>query len=158
MASYVLGTSESSVSESSSDEGWQDDVAEDLEIFVRLSKAGHFKRAEKFFRAFLQSHDSDFAVAAQYAENLIEQGAFGSAEKFLDTLLSNGMDMGDEERNVVDLLLSNARIYTRFDVEGATFIAFHCLAKYSHSSLIIAEDMSPLQVSEKSHIQMHGFS
>lgn len=71
MASYVLGTSESSVSESSSDEGWQDDVAEDLEIFVRLSKAGHFKRAEEFFRAFLQSHAGDFAVAAQYAENLI---------------------------------------------------------------------------------------
>jgi hypothetical protein len=158
MASYVLGTSESSVSESSSDEGWQDDVAEDLEIFVRLSKAGHFKRAEEFFRAFLQSHDGDFAVAAQYAENLIEQGAFGFAEKFLDTLLSNGMDMGDEERDVVDLLLSNARIYTRFDVKGATVIAIGCLAKVSHSSLIIAEDMSPLKVSEKSHIQMHGFS
>ena len=66
--------------------------------------------------------------------------------------------MDNEERDVVDLLLSNARIYTRFDLEEATVIAIGCLAKVSHSSFIIAGDMSPLKVSEKSHIQMHGFS
>jgi hypothetical protein len=151
MASHGLTTSETSLSGSSSDdEGWQDDIAEDLDTFVRLSKAGHFKRAEDFFRAFLQSHAGDFAVAAQYAENLIEQGAFGSAEKFLDTLLSNGMDMDEEERDVVHLLLCNARIYTQFDVEEATVIAIGCLEKVD--SLIIAEDMSPVKVSEKRHM------
>ena len=72
MASHGLSTSESSVGGSScDDEGWQDDVAEDLDIFVRLSKAGNFNRAESFFCAFLKNHIGDFAVAAQYAENLI---------------------------------------------------------------------------------------
>jgi hypothetical protein len=151
MASHGLSTSESSVGgPSSDDEGWQDDVAEDLDIFVRLSKAGHFNRAESFFRAFLKNHIGDFAVAAQYAENLIEQGSFGPAEKFLDALLSSGLDVDDEERDVLRLLLFNARIYTQFDVERAASTAIDCQGKVG--SLVIAEDMSPLKVSEKSHM------
>ena len=151
MASHGLSTSESSVGGSSSDdEGWQDDVAEDLDIFVRLSKAGHFNRAESFFRAFLKNHIGDFAVAAQYAENLIEQGSFGPAEKFLDALLSSGLDVDDEERDVLQLLLFNARVYSRSDVRRAEGTAVRCLDKVG--CLFIAEDMSPLKVSERSHM------
>jgi len=74
MASYGLTTSESFVSGSSSDdEGWQDDAAEDLDTFVRLSKAGHFKRAEQFFDAFMGSYASEFAMVAQYVENLMSR-------------------------------------------------------------------------------------
>ena len=148
MASYGLTTSEMSLSGSSSDdEGWQDDVAEDLDTFVRLSKAGHFKRAESFFCAFLKNHVGDFAVAAQYAESLIGQGSFGSAEGFLDAFLSYGVDLIDEERDVLQLLLLNARIYLGSGLRRAKGTAVRCLDKVG--CLFIAEDMSPLKVSEK---------
>jgi len=63
-----------------------------LNTFVRLSKAGHYKRAEEFYHLYLEKHAGDFAVAAQYAENLIEQGAFGSAGEFLTVWKSNMPD------------------------------------------------------------------
>lgn len=204
MASYGLSTSESPVGGSSSDdEGWQDDVAEDLDIFVRLSKAGHFTRAEEFFHAFLETHASDFAVAAQYAENLIEQGSFALAEDFLFARLLNDLKAQDEEskdeeseyedgsgsgngeegvyvqeerddvhegredrykrredryqrrterderRRIVRLLLSNACIYTKSEERRATSTAYRCLREVGN--VLIAEDMSPLEVSDRSH-------
>jgi hypothetical protein len=141
-----------SSSSSSDEEGWQDDVAEDLNTFVRLSKAGHFTRAEDFFCAFLENHAGDFAVAAQYAENLIEQGSFGCAEGFLTAWLSKDMDADDEERTVLRLLLDTARIYTQFeerDSREAAENAAICLRSVGY--VIIAEDMSPLKVSDRSH-------
>jgi len=151
MASYGLTTSESFVSGSSSnDEGWQDDAAEDLDTFVRLSKAGHFKRAEQFFHAFLGSHASDFAVAVQYAENLIEQGAFNSATKVLTALLLHSVDMDDEKRTILRLLLSTAWIYIFFDVEGAESTAVNSLKEVGE--VLIEEEMSPLRVSDRDMI------
>jgi hypothetical protein len=143
MASYP----DSASSSHDNDEGWQDDVAEDLNTFVRLSKAGHFTRAEDFFRAFLESHAGDFAVDAQYAENLIEQGSFGSAETFLDAWLSNDKDADDDERLVLRLLLATARLYTQFDVIVAESTAVFCLKRVGE--VLIAENMSPLKVSDR---------
>jgi hypothetical protein len=136
-----------SVSSSDDDEGWQDDVAEDLDTFVRLSKAGHFTRAEDFFRAFLESLAGDFAVAAQYAENLIEQGSFGSAEKFLTAWLSKNWDADDEEGIILCLLLATARLYTQFEVLEAESTAVNSLKRVGE--VLIAENMSPLKVSDR---------
>jgi thioredoxin-like negative regulator of GroEL len=138
-------------SPSSDDEGWQDDVAEDLNTFVRLSKAGHFTRAEDFFRAFLESYAGDFAVAAQYAENLIEQGSFGSAEKFLTAWLLKDVNVNVEERTVVRLFLGTARIYTRSEEREAARNDYAATCLQSVGQVLIAEDMSPLKVSDRSH-------
>lgn len=135
-------------SSSSDDEGWQDDIAEDLETFVRLSKAGHFSRAEDFFRAFLESHAGDFAVAAQYAENLIEQGSFAKAETFLCARLSNGdVYANDEQRLILSVLLVTVRLHTKSHVLRAVYTAKTCLKRLR--DLPIAEDMSPLEVSKQ---------
>jgi Tfp pilus assembly protein PilF len=68
---------------SSNETVWYDDVAGNLDTFARLSKAGHFSRADQYFRRILKPYSDDFPVAAQYADSLIDQGAFNTAEDFL---------------------------------------------------------------------------
>jgi hypothetical protein len=151
MASHGLKCSKCSDCGSSSDDGvWQEDVAEDLNTFVRLSKAGHFTRAEEFFHEFLESHAGDFAVAAQYAESLIEQGSFGPAEEFLTAWLSKDVNADDEEMTVVRLLLATSRLYTRFDVREVGITALSSLERVG--KVLIAENKSLLKVSDRNKI------
>lgn len=126
-------------------EHWHDDVPGNLDTFVRLSKAGLYSKANSFYHDLLKPHAAnDFAIVAQYAETLIEQGAFKAAEDFLnDDLVSNSTFEG-EERTVLQLLSANARMYTRFEWDQAAEVA--AKAVRTVGEVLIKENMSPTQV------------
>lgn len=136
-------------------EHWHDDVSGNLDTFVRLSKAGLYAKANSFFRALLKQHAAyDFAIAAQYAETLIEQGAFKAAEDFLtDDLVSNSTSE-EEERTVLQLLSANARMYTRFEGDQAAEVAVKAVRTVGE--VLIEETMSPTQV--RRIAPLHDFS
>jgi hypothetical protein len=128
------------------DSEWPDDIPGNLDTFVRLSKAGLYAKANLFFDHLLKKHAAgDFAIAAQYADTLIEQGAFKAAEDFLDDhgLVFNRM-FTKEEQTVLQLLRANARMYTRFEWDQAAEVA--AKAVRTVGQVLIEETMSPTQV------------
>ena len=52
---------------------WADDVASDMDIFFRLSKAGHHERAIAFFDEYAFQYATNFPVAAEYGAALVDQ-------------------------------------------------------------------------------------
>ena len=128
------------------DSEWLDDIPGNLDTFVRLSKAGLYAKANLFFDHLLKQYAAnDFAIAAQYADTLIEQGAFKAAEDFLDDhgLVSNRM-FAKEEQTVFRLLYANARMYTRFEWEQAAEVAAKAVCTVGQ--VLVEEYMSPTQV------------
>jgi hypothetical protein len=128
------------------DSKWPDDIPGNLDTFVRLSKAGLYAKANLFFDRLLKKHAAgDFAIAAQYADTLIEQGAFKAAEDFLDDhgLVFNRM-FTKEEQTVLQLVRANARMYTRFEWDQAAEVA--AKAVRTVGQVLIEETMSPTQV------------
>jgi hypothetical protein len=129
---------------------WYDDVAENLDTFTRLSKAGHFERADHFYRRTLRRYNDDFPVAAQYADSLIDQGAFSEAEDFLVEYLSRGIASGTEAGTttevltIIRLLLANAQLYTKFELGRAAEIAMGAIKEVG--ILFIMEAMSQIKV------------
>ncbi|KAK3654041.1 hypothetical protein LTR56_003477 [Elasticomyces elasticus] len=63
------------------------DVVGDLDLFFRLSQAGHFKRAQDFFDEALEAYHMLFPILAEYADMLIRCGAFRRAVEKLDSAL-----------------------------------------------------------------------
>jgi hypothetical protein len=106
------------------DSEWFDDVPGNLDTFVRLSKAGLYAKANLFYDHLLKQHAAnDFAVAAQYADTLIEQGAFKAAEDFLKPGFVSNRMFEKEEQTVFGLLYANARMYTHFEWDQAAEVA-----------------------------------
>lgn len=127
------------------DSEWPDDVPGNLDTFVRLSKAGLYANANLFFDHLLKQHAAnDFAIAAQYADTLIEQGAFKAAENFLDRGLVFNRMFAKEERTVFELLYANARMYTRFEWAQAAEVAAKAVCTVGQ--VLVEETMSPTQV------------
>lgn len=115
---------------------WSQDLPGDLDTFARLTRAGHFVRAESFYQEVLQEHERFFPVAAEYADMLIEQGAFGKAEDFLEVrlrddstiLLSNPEPRyAEDEVLVLKLLHGIAKIHTKLCFEDAVMTAEEAL-------------------------------
>lgn len=98
------------------------DVAADLEIFIQLAKVGHYDRAMPFFDEYLKPHSMLFPVAAEYADALLEQGAFGQADVFLYGALKSGKISG-MERTVLELLAAIASMHTSLDHYESTLLA-----------------------------------
>ena len=129
------------------DSEWPEDVPGNLDTFVRLSKAGLYAKANLFFDHLLKQHAAkDFAIAAQYADTLIEQGAFKAAEDFLDPGLVSNRMFAKEERTVLQLLHANARMYTRFEWDQAAEVAAKAVCTVGQ--VLVEENMSPTQVSQ----------
>ena len=114
------------------DTEWLQDLPGDLDTFARLTRAGHFVRAESFYQEVLKKHERLFPVAAEYADMLIEQGAFGKAEDFLEIklqddsfiLLSNPEPRyAADEVLVLELLRCIAKIHTKLCFEDAVITA-----------------------------------
>lgn len=124
---------------------WPDDIPGNLDTFVRLSKAGLYAKANLFFDRLLKQHAAnDFAIAAQYADTLIEQGAFKAAEKFLDDHDLVFKKFANEERTVFELLHANAKLYTRFEWEQAAEVAAKAVCTVGQ--VLVEEYMSPTLV------------
>jgi hypothetical protein len=124
---------------------WFDDVSGNLDTFVRLSKAGLYAKADLFYHGLLRRYaDDDFAVAAQYAEILVERGSFEAAERFLYGNALRNKRFGVEERTIFQLLYANARMYTHLEWVPAAKLA----AKAVHmvGQVLIEETMSPTKV------------
>ncbi|KAK3615708.1 hypothetical protein LTR56_026427 [Elasticomyces elasticus] len=89
------------------------DVLGDLELFVRLTQAGHFDRAQAFFDEVLKPFQDSFPVLAEYADMLVDRGAFRQAEKVLDAALerddSPRVTFGEDERIVLRLLRGTSK-------------------------------------------------
>jgi hypothetical protein len=114
------------------DTEWTQDLPGDLDTFARLTRAGHFSRAESFYQKVLKEHGRFFPVAAEYGDMLIEQGAFGKAEDFLElTLRNNSLILlsdpkpryAQDEVLVLTLLCCIAKIHTRLCFEDAVAAA-----------------------------------
>lgn len=145
----------SSASSETDESDWYLDVPRNLDTFVRLSRAGFCAKANCFYRDVLMGDASnDFAVAAQYAECLIEQGAFEEATKFLTSYTPLGSTYSYHERTIFELLLANARMYTNFDVEPAAKLALKALSDVGE--VIVQEDMSPIQVRTNQQERLDG--
>ena len=128
---------------------WYDDVAENLDTFTRLSKAGHFERAVQFYQRTLRRYDDDFAVAAQYADSLIDQGAFAAADNFLVEHLSQREDRkigaaSGHETTILNLLLANAQLYTKFEPGRAAGVAMNAIREIG--IVTIGDAMSQFEV------------
>ena len=104
---------------------WTQDLPGDLDTFARLTRAGHFARAESFYQEVLRVHAQFFPVAAEYCDMLIEQGAFARAEEFLANNEQSGYD--EEETLVMALLHGIAKIHTQLCFSNASSIAAKAL-------------------------------
>jgi hypothetical protein len=136
-----------------SNEGqWYDDLASNLDTFARLSKAGHFDRADHFYRRALRRYCGDFPIAAQYADSLIDQAAFGMAEDFLVQYEARQVVDGTkaateaEVLTVLRLLLANAQLYTKFEPGKAAKVAVSAIQEVG--VITIDEAMPQLKVHE----------
>jgi tetratricopeptide (TPR) repeat protein len=136
---------------SSDEESWYDDTAGNLDVFVRLSKAGHFDRAVEYYSQVLKSYDLDFAISASYAASLIEQGAFSDAEAFLDQLSSARKDASAEEHLIIRLFFAITRIYTGCEFDEAAATVCEALQRIGE---VDVETAPPLKVSQ-SDVKMY---
>jgi thioredoxin-like negative regulator of GroEL len=98
------------------------DVAGDLEVFMQLAKIGHYDRAMPYFNEYLTQHSVLFPVAAEYADALLEQGAFGQADDFLSGVIKSDTVSG-MERTIVELLSAIARLHTSLELDHACEVA-----------------------------------
>jgi len=130
---------------------WYDDVVGNLETFTRLSKAGHFERANLFFERKLKPYSDKIPVAAQYADSLIDQGAFRTAEQFLAGYRPREVATGSEAATetqvltVFRLMLTIAQLYTKFEPVRAAEVAMSAL--HEAGTVTIGEGMSQINVS-----------
>ncbi|KAK0887258.1 hypothetical protein LTR02_017391 [Friedmanniomyces endolithicus] len=69
------------------------DVPGDLDLFVRLAKAGHFECTEQFFTEALGGLGNVFAVFTEYVDMLIDQGAFDRAADTVQKILGASVPM-----------------------------------------------------------------
>lgn len=136
-------------------EDWYDDIGQNLDTFVRLSKAGHFRRANQYYHDVLERYSDQIAVVASYADSLIDQGAFREAESLLLASLEQyrgsahggdndieAIDISDHEACVLSLLLAFASLYTRCDWKQACVLVERVRKELLHQN----SEMPPLQV------------
>jgi hypothetical protein len=133
--------------------------AEDLDIFVRLSKAGDFSRALEFFDTYLSKHRFLFPVAAGYVDVLIDQGAFHDASSFLGSVLQPTKDyeatclsMSEDEPVVLKLLETIVNIHLKLCFKDAILEVRNTLARFEIRPI---ESLSPVQVRQENNLQNH---
>lgn len=131
---------------------WYDDVVGNLETFTRLSKAGHFERANLFFERKLKPYSDEIPVAAQYADSLIDQGAFRAAEEFLanyqprEVATGSGVATETQVLTVFRLMLTIAQLYTKFEPVKAAEVALSAIEQAG--TVTIGKGMSQINVSQ----------
>lgn len=128
-------------------------VTEDLHanvlIFIQLTKAGHFVRAKAFYDEILADHKDKFPVIAEYADMLIDQGAFGDAESYLGEILhthtsSDSNIFTSDERTALKLLYALACVHTKYESQPALKLAQTALSRDRLSKS--PKSMSPSKV------------
>lgn len=90
----------------------EEDIEGELDDFVRLARLGLVKQAREYFQGALSDHLKLFPVFAEYAEFLIEEGAYPELFDILQ-ICRNDYSFSDEEYSLVRLL--EALVLTRTD-------------------------------------------
>lgn len=122
------------------------DIAGDLQVFIQLSKVGHYERAMPFFDAYLEQHIVLFPVAAEYANALLEQGAFNQADEFLSSWSgmrddsSESTTSSETERHILKLLKVIARMHTKLEYETAIALARDVISKLENGRTVRLND------------------
>ncbi|EXJ75920.1 uncharacterized protein A1O5_00428 [Cladophialophora psammophila CBS 110553] len=62
----------------------EENLPEEVDIFVRLSRLGNFKRGTEWYEASLSSQSMYFPIAAERADFLLEQGSYRQLDDLLD--------------------------------------------------------------------------
>jgi hypothetical protein len=147
----MTGSKDTNDKHSGNEAVWYDDVVGNLETFTRLSKAGHFERANLFFERKLKPYSDEIPVAAQYADSLIDQGAFRTAEEFLTDYqpreVATGSEVAMETQilTIFRLMLTIAQLYTKFEPVRAAEVAVSAIQEAG--TVTIGEGMSQINVS-----------
>ncbi|QKX55122.1 uncharacterized protein TRUGW13939_02214 [Talaromyces rugulosus] len=90
----------------------QEDVESQLEEFSRLKRLGHFAAAEQYFQNYLAHFLPLRPVVNEYAEMLLEQGAYRRALEFLSR------DLFDDDRETEGILLESMKMVATMHVYG----------------------------------------
>ncbi|KAJ5753974.1 uncharacterized protein N7511_008127 [Penicillium nucicola] len=62
-----------------------DDIESRIEEFSKLKRLGDFRTAEQFYRDFLEPLSDTYVIANEYADMLIEQGAYEKLNQYMRT-------------------------------------------------------------------------
>ncbi|PYH77604.1 hypothetical protein BO82DRAFT_358115 [Aspergillus uvarum CBS 121591] len=90
----------------------EENLEKEIEHFARLSRLGEYGEAQSYFDCTLRQHVDFFPVIAEYADMLIQQGAFKALYQFVPGRLETlGERLQDEQRRLLRLLKELARMY-----------------------------------------------
>lgn len=73
-----------------------EDIPAELEDFVFMSRLGLYQEARNLYEQNLQSHLEFFPVLAEYADMLLEEGAYSELSERLNSSLTNAVISGEE--------------------------------------------------------------
>lgn len=90
----------------------EENLEKEIEHFTRLSRLGEYGEAQAYFDCTLRDHVDFFPVFAEYADMLVQQGAFKTLEGFLaDRFEAVGERLEEEEGWLLQLLRHLVRIH-----------------------------------------------
>jgi hypothetical protein len=69
------------------DEEIEENIPEEVDIFVRLSRLGNFKKGTEWYEASLSSQSRLFPIAAERADFLLEQGSYQQLDDFIEEVI-----------------------------------------------------------------------
>ncbi|RAH86770.1 hypothetical protein BO86DRAFT_384843 [Aspergillus japonicus CBS 114.51] len=106
----------------------EENLGKEIEYFVRLSRLGEYGEAQSYFDCTLRQHVDFFPVIAEYADMLVQQGAFKALYQFVDGRLETlGERLDNEEERLLRLLKDLARIYVLGSLRPALRAAWETL-------------------------------
>ncbi|PYI19033.1 hypothetical protein BO99DRAFT_473887 [Aspergillus violaceofuscus CBS 115571] len=106
----------------------EENLEKEIEHFARLSRLGEYGEAQSYFDCTLRQHVDFFPVIAEYADMLVQQGAFKALYQFIDSRLKTFAErVEDEEGRLLRLLKDLARMYVLGSSRPALLAAWETL-------------------------------
>ncbi len=98
----------------------EEDIEGELTEFVRLSRRSEFKEAREFFDVSLRNYLGFFPVLAEYADMLLDQGAYRELSDVLHQQIDRDENNFEpEDVRLLRAFLALARVYTDGTLEEA---------------------------------------
>lgn len=131
----------------------QEDVESQLEEFSRLKRLGHFAAAEQYFQNYLAHFLPLRPVVNEYAEMLLEQGAYRRALEFLSR------DLFGDDRETEGILLESMKMVAAMHVYGLgrvdAKLAIYWAQNLDNIPLVVEVSFVSQRVRVPSSIQIH---
>lgn len=101
----------------------EEDVTEEIDIFVRLSRLGNFQKGMEWLNGSLLSHAGYFPVLAERADFLLEQGSYKQLGELLDDvdqkLRKRLYDFTEDERLLIRLFKAHFEMHSHGNLNDA---------------------------------------